>query len=208
MKKSLCILLVVLLIPIVPFAIWHEPLEAWIRARLAQPMSATAVASWIVGLLATDILLPIPSSFLSTLGGSRLPPAIAIGASWLGLTLGSVIGFAASRICGRAWAMRSVGDKQASYLEEFGESHAAWLLVTTRPLPVLAEATVLWLGAQRLSWRSFLPPVLLANLGIAIAYSSLGHFAAAHAWLPLALSVSIALPVLISWKVQRRKART
>ena len=48
-----------------------------------------------------------------------------------------------------------------------------------------------------LSWRAFLPPVLLANLGLAIAYAVFGKVAAEYQWLPLALAVSIALPVLM-----------
>jgi hypothetical protein len=56
---------------------------------------------------------------------------------------------------------------------------------------------VLLVGMHGLSWRRFLPPVLLSNLGLAIAYAWFGQFAERHQWLPLALAVSIALPVLM-----------
>ncbi len=71
-----------------------------------------------------------------------------------------------------------------------------WILVATRALPVLAEAAVLFLGATRMSWRRFLPPVVLSNLGIAAVYAVLGHFAHSQGELPLALAASIALPLL------------
>jgi uncharacterized membrane protein YdjX (TVP38/TMEM64 family) len=74
--------------------------------------------------------------------------------------------------------------------------YGAWVLVATRPLPVLAEAAVLFLGATHLSWRRFLPAVMLSNLGIAAVYSVLGHLARSQGELPLALAASIALPLL------------
>ena len=202
--RSLPALIAVLLIPVVPFLIWHESIDAWARQHFQVSMSPVATATWIVGLLATDIFLPIPSSLISTLGGSRLPPLIAVAASWLGMSIGAALGFAASRLWGRAWALRAMPDPQSKYLQERESSRAAWLLATTRGLPVLAEATVLWLGAHGLTWRQFLPPVLLANLGLAVAYSGLGRVAANHAWLPVALGISVALPLLLSRFVQRR----
>jgi membrane protein DedA with SNARE-associated domain len=72
------------------------------------------------------------------------------------------------------------------------------LLVLGRGVPVLAEATVLLCGMHGLSWRRFLPPVLLSNLGLAIAYAAFGQLAERYQWLPLALAVSIALPVLMA----------
>jgi 3-dehydroquinate synthase len=82
----------------------------------------------------------------------------------------------------------------------------AWgtlLLVLTRALPVVAEASVLLFGLHQLSWRRFLPPVVLSNLGIALAYSAFGDWARQHAWLPLALGVSVALPLLLAAFIRR-----
>jgi membrane protein DedA with SNARE-associated domain len=78
-------------------------------------------------------------------------------------------------------------------VERFGPT----LLVLGRGVPVLAEATVLLFGMHGLTWRRFLPPVLLANLGLALAYSLFGELAERYHSLPLALAVAIALPVLM-----------
>ena len=77
------------------------------------------------------------------------------------------------------------------------------VLIVGRGVPVLAEASVLLMGIHRMSWRRFLPAVLLSNLGIAFAYSAFGDFAEQNQWLPLALGVSIALPVLLATMVSR-----
>ena len=73
-----------------------------------------------------------------------------------------------------------------------------------RAVPVLAEASVLLVGIHNLSWRRFLPPVILSNLGIALAYAKFGEFAERNGWLPLALGMSIALPLLLTVVARRR----
>jgi hypothetical protein len=80
-------------------------------------------------------------------------------------------------------------------MDRLGRRAGAWLLIVTRPLPILAEAAVLLLGTTSLAWRAFLPPVLLSNLGIALVYAVLGQWAISYGELPLALGASIALPL-------------
>jgi membrane protein DedA with SNARE-associated domain len=111
------------------------------------------------------------------------------------MTLGAAIGFALARRFGSpavAWLTRPKDLARTRLLaERFGPT----LLVLGRGVPVLAEATVLLLGMHGMSWRRFLPPVLLANLGLALAYSVFGQIAERYHWLPLALAIAIALPV-------------
>ena len=78
-----------------------------------------------------------------------------------------------------------------------------FVLVLTRAMPVFAEASVLIAGIHQLSWRRFLPAVFLSNLGIAIAYAAFGDLAHQHHWLPFALAVAIAIPVLVAAAAQR-----
>jgi hypothetical protein len=79
------------------------------------------------------------------------------------------------------------------------------LLVLFRALPVLAEASVLLFGATRLSWIRFFVPVALANLGIAAAYSILGHFGRMQHVTWYVLAASIALPLfattMVRWRI-------
>jgi uncharacterized membrane protein YdjX (TVP38/TMEM64 family) len=164
------------------------------------------VAMLVVGLLSTDVFLPIPSSVVSTLAGSQLGLGWATATSWIGLNLGAGLGFFVGRRWGRPMAERLAGHEELERMWPLADQFGAILLVFTRALPVLAEATVLLLGLQRLAWRRFWPPVLLSNLGIAIGYAWMGSRAASQEWLPLALSLSVALPLLATWAVKRRLA--
>ena len=190
-------MIVVLAIPIVPFVLFGARVESWLAAWRDDPSEASIVAAGVILLLATDVFLPIPSSLVSPLAGSQLGTVGGTAASWLGMSLGAVIGFALARALGPplvASLTRSADRERTSRLiERFGPL----LLVLGRGVPVLAEATVLLFGMHGLTWRRFLPPVLLANLGLALAYSALGELAERYHSLPLALAVAIALPVLM-----------
>ena len=70
--RPMLVMSLILLVPIVPFLLFGTDFEAWVKHWSEQSYSKPATALIIVGLLATDILLPTPSSMLSTLGGWQL----------------------------------------------------------------------------------------------------------------------------------------
>ncbi len=202
--RWLLLICLILLVPIVPFVYFHRGIEQWLAELNASPPGPWGIALLVVGLLGTDVLLPIPSSLVSTLSGGHLPPWAATLASWLGLNLGAAVGFWIGRTGGRAVAERLSSPTDLQQTQRLVSQYAAGALVLTRGLPIVAEATVLLLGIQHLAWRQFWPPVLLSNLGIAIAYSMLGHYASEHEWLAGAMGVSVALPLLATWWFKRR----
>lgn len=65
-----CILLLAAIL--VPFALVGPQLEEAIRRLLEAPLSAWRGALVLGGLLASDIVLPLPSSLLSTAAGALL----------------------------------------------------------------------------------------------------------------------------------------
>ena len=77
------------------------------------------------------------------------------------------------------------------------------LIVGTRAVPILAEAAVLAAGMHQLAWTRFLWPLMLSNLGIAAAYSALGDVAATQKWLPFALALATAAPLLVTKLISR-----
>ncbi len=189
------IVLLVLLIPIVPFVGFGGAAERWISAQLDSSVSASQAAALVVGVLATDVFLPIPSSAVSTYSGQRLGIALGMLASWTGMTCGAVAAFAISRRWGKPLAERLAGPQEFARMERQAEHHGARLIVLTRALPVLAEASVLVLGATRLSWRSFLPATMLSNLGLSAVYATFGALSRNAGIEFTALIASIALPL-------------
>lgn len=196
--RTLPLMCVVLLVPVLPFLLFGEQFEAWLRGFADRSHSDLLTASLIIGLLATDILLPVPSSVISTLSGWQLGWWQGTLATWIGMNLGAVIGFALARKCGRPVALWFSKEQDLERMRELSERYGPLVLVLTRAVPVFAEASVLMVGIHRISWRSFLPAIVLSNLGIALAYAAFGDYAEKNQWLPLALGVSIAIPVLMA----------
>ncbi|WP_372715604.1 TVP38/TMEM64 family protein [Novipirellula sp.] len=201
--RTLPLMCVVLLVPVLPFLFFGGRLEDWLRGVAEDPPSVSATATLIIGLLATDILLPIPSSVVSTLSGWQLGWWRGTIATWIGMNLGAIIGFALARRWGQPFALWFSSGEDLQRMQMISDRYGPYVLVITRAVPVFAEASVLIAGIHQLSWRRFLPAVVFSNLGIAIAYSVFGDFAERHQWLPLALGVSVAVPVLVAAAAKR-----
>jgi uncharacterized membrane protein YdjX (TVP38/TMEM64 family) len=201
--RPLLLLTLVLLIPVVPFLLWGNALEASARQWMETPMSRPATAATVVVILATDIFLPIPSSLVSTVAGARLGWLLGTIASWFGMTVGATCGFALARRYGRTIVLWFTREAEIERMQNAADRWGVLVLVVTRGLPIVAEASVLLFGLHKLSWCRFLPAMSLSNLGIALAYAAFGHWAQQHSWLPIALGISVALPLLIVLIAQR-----
>ena len=201
--RTLPIMCLVLLIPFTPFLLFGDVLSEWLRRLNENPPSVPESAAVVIGLLSTDIFLPIPSSLISTFSGWHLGWFGGMLASWAGMSLGAAIGFTLARRWGRPLAQRFSKAEDLEQMSEAIEKFGPFVLVLTRAVPVLAEASVLMVGIHRLSWARFLPAVVLSNLGISLAYAAFGGYAKENQWLALALGVSIGLPMVLAASAQR-----
>jgi uncharacterized membrane protein YdjX (TVP38/TMEM64 family) len=184
------------LVPLVPFAIIGElPGERYLQAS---GQSALAFGLAGAGLLACDVLLPIPSSLLGALLGARL--GFVPGTAWafVGLAIGHAIGYAIGRL---------VPSRKGAALD-----HAPTfaLVLLTRPVPVLAEAVAITAGALRVPFVRYAPPMLLGNLLYAAAMAGNGAALLPSGLAGPGLVLPLAVPVL-GWlgfvAYQKRSAR-
>lgn len=204
--RPLLLISLVLLVPIVPFLLLGDSFEMQVQEWVQQEWSNRSRFWLIVLVLSVDILLPIPSSGVSTYAGGKLGFLSGTLASWLGMTLGAVMGFALARWLGRPFALR-FGGRNVSAIEESQLQFGPAALVLTRALPILAEACVLLMGVLKLPWRSFLPAVLLSNLVISMAYTAFGAYFGERDSLAVAVIASVLLPLGIAILVRKRFRR-
>jgi uncharacterized membrane protein YdjX (TVP38/TMEM64 family) len=154
-------------------------------------MSPGIVGLAVIGLLASDFLLPVPSSVVSTFAGRALGFWTGTAASWCGMTAGAAVAFGLVRLVGRPLARRLSGDQELARADALASRWGVFVLVLARPVPVLAEASILLMATTQLAWWRFLTAVGLSNLGIAAAFAALGD----RVQLPIAVAASIALPL-------------
>ncbi len=202
--RAILLVAVALLIPAIPFLILGEAFEEQIVAWLRDTeVSQSTRFVLIVLVLATDIILPVPSSMASTYGGGVLGVWGATAASWLGMTAGAVIGFALARALGPRFAARLARQEDLDRMRALTGRVGPLALVITRALPILAEACVLLAGATGLGWKRFLVPVVLTNAVISLVYAACGHYFRELDALPVAVVVSGIVPLAAALLVRR-----
>jgi uncharacterized membrane protein YdjX (TVP38/TMEM64 family) len=182
---------------LVPFIFFGSQLETWTENFVH---SATGYPGWIAAvlgsLLAVDILLPLPSSLISTAAGFLLGLVRGTITSWVGMTASCIIGFWLGKKYGRSAASKIVGESELERLEALSRRVGNWVIVIARPVPVLAEASVLFAGISGMPTGQFLLLTTLSNLGISAVYAVVGALSANANSFLLAFAGSIIIPLV------------
>lgn len=194
---------------IIPFLIFEKQFEAlgtWLAEGHA---SGWASASIIAALLALDVFLPVPSSIVSTGAGVLLGFWRGAAVIWIGMTVGCAIGYAFGAKAAGA-ARRMVGDDGLARASAIMDRHGSWALVVCRPIPVLAESSVVFAGLVRSPLNAFVWMTTLSNLGIALAYAAVGAYSMQVQSFLLIFVAALALPGVAMlagklWLIRRRR---
>lgn len=207
-QRLLLLIVAVLLIPIIPFVLFGSQFEAWITSLLsnsAADVSPVIAFASVVGVLAIDILLPIPSSGVCAFAGKQLGIVVGTIACWTGLNLSAAIGYWIGSKFGRPVATRFSDESTLAKLEQFDRRSSILCLITCRTLPIVAEASVLLMGVKKLPLSSFWPAVAISNFAIAAILCFLGAWSAKADMFLMVLCISVALPLLfvLFWKVRQ-----
>jgi uncharacterized membrane protein YdjX (TVP38/TMEM64 family) len=192
-----------------PFAIWGDEFMRWFTGDAA----LVWIRSWgawgwlaIIGLLMSDLLLPIPAT-----------PVMSAAGYLYGVWIGGLIGAVGSVASGQFgyWLCRSLGRGVAARLA--GEEHLAkhegafrrsgpWLVAVSRWLPLLPEVISCLAGLTRMPARTFTLALLCGSVPMAFVYAAIG--AAGQGNPRLALGLSVAVPpvlwALVSGWLRRR----
>jgi uncharacterized membrane protein YdjX (TVP38/TMEM64 family) len=194
--KYFAFIAVLIALVVVPFLLFGAELEAWSLRIMADDRSKFAVATAGALLLASDVVLPIPSTVVISALGALLGGTLGLAVAVAGLTLGCVLGYVLGRILGHDFALRQLGQKDFAYLASLLDRHGLPILALCRTVPVLAEASVIAAGVVGMPMGKTLLVTGLANLGFAGVYALLGASAESAAGFLAAFAASLALPGL------------
>jgi len=208
--RVLWVLLVAALVPLVPFALIGElPGERWLHAAGASALTFGAAGA---GLLALDVLLPIPSSVIGALLGGRLGFGAGFACAFVGLCVGHAVGYGLGRLVPPKWAApgsEREGDPAVRPPRRTGQLEDAPTLVVvflSRPVPVLAEAVAITAGATRMRSSHFLASAALGNAVYAGALAANGAALMPRGLAGPGLILPMSLPV-IAYALWRALAR-
>ena len=143
--------------------------RAWMTA--AGPAAAIAV----IGLLAADIFIPVPSSVVMILSGAVFGVWWGAAIAFIGSIAGEWLGFELARRYGSAWAARFIGDQRdVARLNAMLARHGGAAVAVTRPLPVVMETMSLVAGMSTMKRATFLVASVAGTLPIVIVYAYAG----------------------------------
>jgi len=190
-------------IPLVPLLVFGEQLDVAVARFLDPPPAAAVVAAVEVGVLTADILLPVPSSLVTTLGGAILGVPLGTLCGWLGMTLAALVGWGLGRLLGGRAASR-LPSEERRFVEQFRHKAAGLLVILSRPIPLLAETAAILVGGSGMPLMRFLPAVAAGNLAVALAWSLAGSLGRQHEQLQSILVLSLLVPVAGAAAMMRR----
>lgn len=199
---------VVLALIVVPWVLWGDVIELRVRALSEQPGATRVFAMSAAGLLAADVLLPVPSSFVAVASGVVLGLGWGSVVNFVGLMLGSIVGYVVGARAGVVVARRIAGEQGWRRAEEWSGRYGSSVVLALRAVPVLAEASTFFAGATRMGWGRYLLYSGVANLGVAVVYAGVGDVSADTGHLEVALMAGCVLPalaMLAAGFVRRRK---
>jgi membrane protein YqaA with SNARE-associated domain len=191
-RRLILVCLAALLIPILPFVIIGElPGERWLSGADDHALRFGLFGS---GLLAADILLPVPSSIVGTLLGARLGFTAGSLWTWAGLMLGNLIGYGIGRLL------------PGGHPPELPQTPTLLVVLLSRPVPVLAEAVMLVAGAEHMRLRPVLMVCILGNAIYALTLAGNGALLLPNGLLGPGLLLPMVLPVVawLLWRWLRR----
>ncbi|MCY7297263.1 3-dehydroquinate synthase [Alteromonas sp. a30] len=171
--------LVIMALVIASFLLFESSIQSWFThisngLNPSQQASFWIAALLVIALLAFDTLLPIPSSLVSAFAATYLGLELGALVIWLGLSLGSSLGYGIGLYSNQVLSSRWLSNKDYVKAQAFSNKVGLGALAFMRGVPVLAETSVIAAGLVRYPWRPFLLVTLLANAGVALVYGYIG----------------------------------
>ena len=160
---------------LLPFLLFEQQFNSFAAYVTRSDTSRWIVGGAIFALLSLDVFLPVPSSIVSTAAGVLLGFGPGTAVVWTGMMAGSLLGYAVGSR-GSAAARKLVGADGLARASALVDRYGDLTIVICRPVPVLAEASVVFAGLVHADYRRFVRFTAASNLGIAAGYAAVGAY--------------------------------
>ena len=183
------------------------------ESRLADPQATLDLFDryrpWAVplgfGLMAADLLLPVPSSAIMNWYGSTYSASLGTAA---GTVVGGLVGAAACltasllayglcRWLGRPAALRIAGAADLERMQRFFARWGSLTIVAARPLPMVAEAVFCLAGLSGVPFGRFVLASAVGALPFALLFAYLGAVGRQLQEPLLFMTLSIVIPLAL-----------
>lgn len=151
-----------------------------------------------VGLLAFDVFLPVPSSFVMVAHGALYGVLIGSLLSFVG-SLGAVwFGFALGRY-GERYLARLVPANERTQVTRLLDRWGPVAIIITRPIPLVAEAVAVLAGTSNMRWTTVTWSAIVGLLPFILLQTFVGAGAAATGNVALVAGLALLLATVFWW---------
>lgn len=147
-------------------------LESWAASWLTHPGAGGALT--VVLLLAIDLLLPVPSSFVMVVSGALYGVVWGSLLSLVGSVGGEWLGFELARRYGRRASRWIADDAEVLKLQREFSRHGALAVAMTRALPIVMETMSIVAGLSQMRRSTFVLASVVGTLPIVVVYAYAG----------------------------------
>ena len=178
MKRLIFLFVFVSLVIIITFLLFNgleNKMETWAHSA----SSAWTYSAISFGLLAGDVLLPVPSSLLMILNGKVLGVVAGASLSLLAGMTASLIGFYLGRKSTR-FVNKFFSEKDIAAGNRFFTRFGSFSIAISKFIPILSETISFISGCSEISLRNFLFNSFIGHLFISVTYAFLGYYALSY----------------------------
>lgn len=132
-------------------------------------------AAAVIGLLAIDIFIPVPSSIVMVLSGAVFGVWWGSLLAFMGSVGGEWLGFELARRYGSSWFSRFIGSEdERDRLDRILATHGVAAIAITRALPVVMETMSVVAGLSSMPRKTFLIASAIGTAPIVVIYAYAG----------------------------------
>lgn len=185
------------------FVIWGGDFMRWFTGDAAlEWIRSWGAWGWlaIIGLLMTDLVLPVPATPVMTAAGYLYGPLLGGLISAVGSFCAGLLGYGLCRMFGRSIALRLACERELEEHHTLFQRSGPWLVAASRWLPLLPEVVSCLAGLTRMPFRLFATALACGSLPLGFVYAGIG--AAGQDNPKLALALSIIVPPIL-WLLVR-----
>jgi len=154
-----------------------------------------------IGLLAADLVLPVPGTVVMSALGYVYGPLAGGLAAAAGSMLAGLCGYGIGRLVGEKGARRLLGGPDFEKGRLLFARGGGWMVALSRALPILPEALSCTAGLVRMPFGRFAAALACGSLPVGFLFAWIGAAGRdAPGW---ALAFSLLVPALL-WAVARR----
>lgn len=198
MLRLIALVLVLAFLVAIPFAIWGDQVEKILSIDGAIAWMKSTGWAWAagIGLIVSDVALPVPSTAVMAALGVLYGPLLGGMLSAIASILAGSLGYWLCRALGPNVAKRLAGPTGLAQARALFDRWGFGLIAISRWVPVLPETVAFLAGLIRVPYPRFLFALSCGAIPLGFVFATAGHLGRDT---PLLIIILCALAPVILW---------